>query len=468
VSTPPIERRRRSPPLDSLLEHVGRRVVSREEGLEVQFGEGDVGGGREGSQRRDETKVAVTRLELQRHRESKDIWFVGQRWEVTLELGQQHVERRIRAAHQTRAQVLGDVASPLRQIADARCNPSGVQRQPERNGTSKSMVRIAMNGARTRVQSPEPEHLHGTRGRTWTMVIGTVLALAAVLSQVPSLAQLWEVVRDATWWWIALAVAFTFGNRVGYALALMGSVSIRLPFIRSVEALIAAAFSNLAVPGIGGTTVQVRYLQLQGVDLASAVAAGAVLANVANVVVQGTLFLVAVALTSHTFDLDRIDLENVAAILMVIVFLAGVLVAIVFGVRRLRERARPAMRRATVTIRTALHSPRQVLLLVVGNLCAALMSALCLFACVEAYGGSVGYWPLLIVNIIVGTIASLIPIPGGNTLVAAVGLTVALVAAGVPETVAVAAVITQQLIATYLPALPGWFATNDMLRRGLL
>jgi hypothetical protein len=62
----------------------------------------------------------------------------------------------------------------------------------------------------------------------------------------------------------------------------------------------------------------------------------------------------------------------------------------------------------------------------------------------------------------------LIPIPGGNTLVSAVGLSTALVALGVPDTVAVAAVITQQLVAAYLPALPGWFATNDMLRHGYL
>ena len=96
------------------------------------------------------------------------------------------------------------------------------------------------------------------------------------------------------------------------------------------------------------------------------------------------------------------------------------------------------------------------------------MSALCLYACVRAYGGDVGYWPLLVVNIVVGTIASLIPVPGGNTMVSVIGLSGALTAAGVPETIAVAAVFTQQLIATYLPALPGWFATNDMLRKGYL
>ena len=86
----------------------------------------------------------------------------------------------------------------------------------------------------------------------------------------------------------------------------------------------------------------------------------------------------------------------------------------------------------------------------------------------KAYGGSVGYWPLLVVNIVVGTVASLIPVPGVNTLVSVIGLSYVLTAAGARETIAVAAVFTQQLIATYLPALPGWFAANDMLRKGYL
>ena len=74
------------------------------------------------------------------------------------------------------------------------------------------------------------------------MVVGTVLAMGALLSQVPSLSALWETIRHASWWWIGLAVLFTLGNKVGYALALMGSVSQRVPFLRSVEALIAGAF----------------------------------------------------------------------------------------------------------------------------------------------------------------------------------------------------------------------------------
>jgi uncharacterized membrane protein YbhN (UPF0104 family) len=309
---------------------------------------------------------------------------------------------------------------------------------------------------------------HASRGRTIAMVVGTVLAFSALLSQVPSLSVLWQTIKQATWWWIGLAVVFSLGNKVGYALALMGSVSKRLPFLRSVEALLAAAFSNLAIPGIGGTTVQVRYLQLRGVEIAAAVAAGAILANVANIVVQGALFLVALLVTSTSVDTSRIDVEHVKGILRVVIILAGIAIAIAYGFPRFRKRTLPPTKRAWATIKTALRSPRQLALLVSGNLCAAFMSALCLYASVKAYGGRVDYWPLLVANIVVGTIASLIPIPGGNTLVSMMGLSAALVAFGVPETVAVAAVITQQIIATYLPALPGWFATNDMLRNGYL
>ena len=304
--------------------------------------------------------------------------------------------------------------------------------------------------------------------RTWAMVGGTVLALAALLSQVPSLSALWDTLKTAEWWWIAAAMGFAAGHKVGYAVALMGSVHQRLPVLRSIETLFAAAFANLAVPGVGSTTMQVRFLELQGVDLASAVAAGAVLANVANVVVQGALFLGALAFTAPTIDTSAIDLHDAASVVQLVVFLAGVCVAVAFGVPRFRRRTLPPTRRGVETIRIALRSPRQITLLVVGNLCAALMSALCLYASVRAFGGNVDYWSLLVANIVVGTVASLIPVPGGNTLVSAVGLSGALVMFGVPETTAVAAVITQQLIAGYLPAVPGWFATNDLLRRGML
>jgi hypothetical protein len=43
-----------------------------------------------------------------------------------------------------------------------------------------------------------------------------------------------------------------------------------------------------------------------------------------------------------------------------------------------------------------------------------------------------------------------------------------LVGLGVPTAAATGAVLSHQVAVTYLPAIPGWFASNDLARRGLL
>ena len=51
---------------------------------------------------------------------------------------------------------------------------------------------------------------------------------------------------------------------------------------------------------------------------------------------------------------------------------------------------------------------------------------------------------------------------------AAVGLAGLLTAFGVTPAAAGAAVLAHQLAVTYLPAIPGWFATHDLIRKGML
>ena len=101
-----------------------------------------------------------------------------------------------------------------------------------------------------------------------------------------------------------------------------------------------------------------------------------------------------------------------------------------------------------------------------GNFGVSLVYGFVLLACIKAYGGSVNYWSMLAYNIGISTIASLVPVPGGNTAVSSVGMSGALVTLGVPEAVAVSAILTQQLVVSYIPAVPGWWASNDLLKRG--
>jgi undecaprenyl-diphosphatase len=116
----------------------------------------------------------------------------------------------------------------------------------------------------------------------------------------------------------------------------------------------------------------------------------------------------------------------------------------------------------------ALRSPKRVVLLLGGNAINALMYAGVYMACIVAFGGHINFWTLLALNILIGTIASLVPIPGGGTAVSSVGMSGALAAVGVPTEIAVAAVLADQLVTSFIPAVPGWWATNNLLEEGYL
>ncbi len=84
------------------------------------------------------------------------------------------------------------------------------------------------------------------------------------------------------------------------------------------------------------------------------------------------------------------------------------------------------------------------------------------------FGGHTSFWALLAANVAVMTVASAVPIPGGGTAVGTIGLSAALVSFGVNREVAVATALADQLIFFYLPAIPGWFATQHLVRHDYL
>jgi len=143
-----------------------------------------------------------------------------------------------------------------------------------------------------------------------------------------------------------------------------------------------------------------------------------------------------------------------------------VAIGVIWGVPRLRNAIVPPVKSAAATVWEAVRSPRRLGLLLAGNFGVSIVYGFVLYACIAAYGGSVNYWAMLAANIGVSTIASLVPVPGGNTAVATIGMSGALVALGVSDAVAVSAILTQQLVVSYIPAVPGWWASNDLLHRG--
>ena len=300
------------------------------------------------------------------------------------------------------------------------------------------------------------------------MAVGTLIAVFALLSQVGDPEEFYETIKGADWFLLLLATIVSFLTNFATAVALMGTVPIGLPLVRTAELQLSMSFSNLAVPAVGGMAAQIRFLQKQGVDLASAVASGGLLTNVGNIVQSIFLLVVAVWLSPTSLHFGKIPTSSIVEVVLIVIVVGLFAAGIVFGVPKVRHLVMPPLTNAMNTIREALRSPKRVALLLGGNMVNSLMYGLVLLICIEAFGGSINYWTVLALNIFIGTIASLVPIPGGGTAVASVGMSGALTAVGVPTEIAVAAVLANQLVANFIPAVPGWFATRDLMNDGYL
>ena len=300
------------------------------------------------------------------------------------------------------------------------------------------------------------------------MGIATLTAVSALLTQLSSPSVVWDTVSAAQPGWLIAAFLISMATAVPYAAGMMGSIPFRVPLWPAIELQIAMAFSNLAVPVMGGAPLQVRFLRKQGADMATAVASGGILDPVGSGIAQLALFVTAVLFAPNRLSLGAVSVLGIAETLVGVGAALGVAAGVVFGIRRLRHAVLPSLRQAVVNLARILRSPRQLALLLGGNAIAALLNGVCVFACLQALGTTVSLWTLLALNIGVGALASSVPAPGGNVAVATVGLSGTLVAIGVPEHIAVASVLINQLVVNYIPGVLGWIATRDLIQRDYL
>lgn len=313
---------------------------------------------------------------------------------------------------------------------------------------------------------PKLQELHRVSAVNLVLAVGTLFAAGGLLAAVGSPHRLWQAVGHAEWAWVAAAFVLSMATDLPQAIGLMGTVPKRLPLWPTTELCVAQSFSSVAVP-LGSTAMRVRFLQHFGIDLSSAVAAGGLLASVGNMVAQILLLVVAVLASPHPVHLVTLP-HNLPADLLVAALVLALLVGVVLGIPTLHKRVVKPVERAAETIWATVRSPRRLALLLGGNMAVSVLFAVCLYACLEAFGAHASLWTLLALNIGINTLASVVPIPGGGAAVSAVALSGALVSLGVRQEAAVAAVLTYQLVTRYFPAIPGWVATQVMVRRDYL
>lgn len=318
------------------------------------------------------------------------------------------------------------------------------------------------------IDPPQLRPIYRVHPRSIVLAIAALLGVATLLSQIGDPERFWHTISGANWGYFALACVLGLLIDSTFGVTFLGNVPMRLPIWPSIELQSAMSFSNLAIPVAADAALQIRFLQKNGMDLSSAVAAGGFLSFITEIGVQVALLIVALSLTPDSIHFGHIDAARIELTIGVVVLAVAVLVAGGLGFRRLRSVVVPPVKRAGRTVWAAVKTPARLALLIGGNVAAQCLYALSLLVCLWAFGASANFWTLVAMNIGISLIASLVPIPGGGTAVSVVGMAATLSAVGVPEAAASAAVLAQQVAITFLPAIPGWFAMRDLVRKRML
>jgi uncharacterized membrane protein YbhN (UPF0104 family) len=313
----------------------------------------------------------------------------------------------------------------------------------------------------------EPADLQQLRRVTGGTLIQTgmmVLAFSALISGLAGLdlADIATELRQANWWWLALAALLAQTPRVAQALSTLGASPRPLPLGPVYGLQLAISYINLAIPSTAArVAMNVRFFQRQGVPAGSAVAVGGV-DSVAGFVVQVSLVASILLFTGVSLDveLEPITRGGSGRLLVALVIMALAAAATLLVVGRWRRavvhKSAEVLRDAWVVVR-GLRSARRWALLLGGNLAAEILFASALGAVARAFDYDLGLDVLLLVNVSTALLAGIMPVPGGIG-VAEGALTVGLTAAGLPQSTAFAVAILYRLASFYLPPIWGWFA----------
>jgi uncharacterized membrane protein YbhN (UPF0104 family) len=355
------------------------------------------------------------------------------------------------------------------------------QQRAERHAEKKALDE-ALEGAREedllaqirqqvlliRPQAPvQPARLERIRPRTLVSFIAGALAAYFLLTQLTHV-RFHQVVGEADWTWVALALGFSLLTYVGAAMSLLGFVPEKVSFVRTVVAQIAGDFVKLVTPAaVGGVALNTRFLQRAGVRPGHAVAS----VGASQLFGMGAHILLLLVFgyltgTEHTPNLSP-SRAVIAGLLT-----AAVLVLIVTAVPALRkfavERIRSLFAGVVPRMLDVVQRPQKLVTGFGGMLLLTLAYVLCLDASVRAFGyDDLSYATVAVVFLAGNALGSAAPTPGGLGAVEA-ALIAGLIAFGVPKEIATPAVLLFRLMTFWLPVLPGWLSFTQLSRKGAL
>jgi uncharacterized membrane protein YbhN (UPF0104 family) len=302
--------------------------------------------------------------------------------------------------------------------------------------------------------------------------IGSLIGIWAIIGVLADVAGSLDVIKGATWGWVALAFVFGQLPIASNAMALAGAVTGQLPFGRCLGLETSNEFTQFVGGDVAAFAVRVRFFQREGYSPATALSSGAI-ASTASWVAKGVLLLVALCFTAGDFAAPESSGGHHTAIWIVVgvVLAAGIATALISTIPRLRRlasaRIRPQLAQIWADVKAIAVEPRKIAYVATGSVLSQVLVALALGAALHAVGEKASLATLLVVITGAAIIGGAVPVPGGAGVIEA-GLIAGLTAAGIPEDQAVAAVFIQRLCTAYLPPIWGWVALTWMRRHEYL
>lgn len=354
--------------------------------------------------------------------------------------------------------------------AEQRAEKRAIDEAVEEAREEDLLTQIRHAVLRIRPQAPvEPARLERVRPRTLISFMAGAIGAYFLLTQLTHI-EFGPLIANAEWGWVAAAVLFSMCSYVAAAMALLGFVPERVPFVRTVAAQVAGSFVKIVAPAaVGGVALNTRFLQRAGVRPGLAVAS----VGASQLFGLGCHILMLLAfgyLTGTEKTPSLSPSRTVIAGLLTVAVLVLVVTSVPFLRKFVATRVRSLFAGVVPRMLDVLQRPQKLVTGIGGMLLLTACFVMCLDASIRAFGDestSISLASVAVVFLAGNALGSAAPTPGGVGAVEAT-LTVGLIAVGLPKEVAAPAVLLFRLLTLWLPVLPGWLAFNHLTRKQAL
>ncbi|MFJ9820440.1 lysylphosphatidylglycerol synthase domain-containing protein [Streptomyces sp. NPDC101151] len=382
-----------------------------------------------------------------------------------------------RLAKQARLEEASETAGPVLEKpdkktvrAEQRAEKRAMDEALEEAREEDLLTQIRHEVLRIRPQAPvEPARLERVRPRTLISFIAGAIGAYFLLTQLTHI-EFGRLFAQAQWGWVIAAVLFSALSYVAAAMALLGFVPERVPFLRTVAAQVAGSFVKIVAPAaVGGVALNTRFLQRQGVRPGLAVAS----VGASQLFGLGCHILMLLSfgyLTGTEKTPSLSPSRTVIAGLLTVAVLVLVVTSVPFLRKFVVTRVRSLFAGVVPRMLDVLQRPQKLVTGIGGMLLLTACFVMCLDASIRAFGDdstSLSIASVAVVFLAGNALGSAAPTPGGVGAVEA-SLTLGLIAVGLPKEVAAPAVLLFRLLTLWLPVLPGWLAFNQLTRKGAL